>query len=325
MKPKIVVYRSQPEAVEARLAEHFQIIRVDGLHAAPDALAAAFADAVGAIGSSVTVDAELLAQAPALRALATVSVGIDKFDVDALTARGVVLSHTPDVLTETTADTVFALILASARRVVELAQYVKQGKWRSSIGPDLFGVDVHGKTLGIVGMGRIGQAVARRAALGFGMRVLYHNRRPAERAEHELGARQAELDTLLRESDFVCLQVPLSDATRHLIGARELALMKPSAILINAARGAVVDEAALIEALRNARLRAAGLDVFEHEPLPADAPLLQLPNVVALPHIGSATQETRIGMSEQAADNLIAALCRGELLNTVNPQAWQNR
>lgn len=218
------------------------------------------------------------------------------------------LTHTPDVLTESTADTVFALILASARRVVELAEWVKAGNWKGSIGEACFGVDVQGKTIGIVGLGRIGGAVARRAALGFRMNVLYTNRHPNEEAEREYGAKRVELDDLLAQSDFVCFQVPLTAETRGLIGANELKKMKRSAILINASRGPTVDENALIEALQSGTIRAAGLDMLEHEPLAADLPLLKMKNVVALPHIGSATHETRHAMNRNAAENLIGAL-----------------
>jgi gluconate 2-dehydrogenase len=245
-------------------------------------------------------------------------VGFDQFDVADLTRRGIVLAHTPDVLTESTADTVFALILASARRVVELAAWVKAGQWRDSIGPAQFGVDVQGKTLGIVGMGRIGGAVARRAALGFNMRVQYTNRRPNPQAEAAYGARRVELAELLATSDFVCLQVPLTPETKHMIGAAELKAMKKSAILINASRGPTVDEPALIEALQNGTIHGAGLDVFDTEPLPADSPLLKLANVVALPHIGSATHETRHAMARNAAENLVAALDGTLTANVVN-------
>jgi gluconate 2-dehydrogenase len=229
-----------------------------------------------------------------------------------------VLAHTPDVLTESTADTVFSLILASARRVVELADWVKAGQWRASVGPAQFGLDVQGKTLGIVGLGRIGGAVARRAALGFNMKVLYTNRHPNPHAEQTYHARRVELPELLASADFVCLQVPLTPQTRHMIGAAELRAMKQSAILINASRGATVDEAALIDALQNGTIHGAGLDVFDTEPLPADSPLLKMPNVVALPHIGSATHETRHAMARNAAENLVAALDGTLTTNIVN-------
>ncbi|RQN36540.1 NAD(P)-dependent oxidoreductase [Paraburkholderia tropica] len=313
MKQKIVAYKALPDDVTAYLREHAEVEFVDGNNA--EALAAALKDADGAIGASVKVTPAML-DGTRIKALSTISVGFDQFDVADLTRRGIVLAHTPDVLTESTADTVFSLILASARRVVELADWVKAGHWKGSIGAPQFGVDVQGKTLGIVGLGRIGGAVARRAALGFNMNVLYTNRSPNETAEREYGARRVELDTLLAESDFVCLQVPLTDATRHMIGAEQFRKMKKSAILINASRGATVDEPALIAALEAGTIHGAGLDVFDQEPIDPASPLLRLPNVVALPHIGSATHETRHAMARNAAENLVGALA-GTLRNNI--------
>ncbi|MBB2929342.1 2-hydroxyacid dehydrogenase [Paraburkholderia silvatlantica] len=315
MKPKIVVYKALPADVADYLREHAELIDVDA--GQPGALAAALRGADGAIGASVKITPAML-DGSRVKALSTISVGYDQFDVPDLTKRGIVLAHTPDVLTESTADTVFSLILASARRVVELADWVKAGHWKGSIGPAQFGVDVQGKTLGIVGLGRIGGAVARRAALGFKMKVLYTNRTPNEAAERHYGARRVELDELLASSDFVCLQVPLTDATRHLIGARQLQKMKRSAILINASRGATVDEQALIAALEAGTIHGAGLDVFEREPIDPASPLLRMPNVVALPHIGSATHETRHAMARCAAENLVAALAGTLDVNVVN-------
>jgi len=315
MKPKIVVYKALPADVADYLREHAELIDVDADQ--PGALAAALKDAEGAIGASVKITPAML-DGSRVKALSTISVGYDQFDVPDLTKRGIVLAHTPDVLTESTADTVFSLILASARRVVELADWVKAGHWKGSIGPAQFGVDVQGKTLGIVGLGRIGGAVARRAALGFNMKVLYTNRSPNEAAERNYGARRVELDELLASSDFVCLQVPLTDATRHLIGAEQLKKMKKSAILINASRGATVDEKALIAALEAGTIHGAGLDVFEREPIDPASPLLSMPNVVALPHIGSATHETRHAMARCAAENLVAALAGTLDVNVVN-------
>ncbi|WP_233881493.1 2-hydroxyacid dehydrogenase [Paraburkholderia flagellata] len=315
MKLKIVVYKALPADVADYLREHAELIDVDADQ--PGALAAALKDADGAIGASVKITPAML-DGSRVRALSTISVGYDQFDVPDLTKRGILLAHTPDVLTESTADTVFSLILASARRVVELADWVKAGHWKASIGPAQFGVDVQGKTLGIVGLGRIGGAVARRAALGFNMKVLYTNRSPNEAAERNYGARRVELDELLASSDFVCLQVPLTDATRHLIGAEQLKKMKKSAILINASRGATVDEQALIAALEAGTIHGAGLDVFEREPIDPASPLLRMPNVVALPHIGSATHETRHAMARCAAENLVAALAGTLDVNVVN-------
>lgn len=326
MKPKIIAYKALPDDVLAYLREHADVVTLDDAAASsPDTLAAALKDADGAIGSSVKVTPAMLEGATRLKALSTISVGFDQFDVDDLTRRGILLAHTPDVLTESTADTVFALILASARRVVELADWVRAGQWTKSVGEAQFGVEVQGKTLGIVGLGRIGGALARRAALGFNMRVLYTNRSPNEAAERAYGAKRVELTDLLRESDFVCLQVPLTPETRHLIGAAELKTMKPGAILINGSRGPTVDEAALIDALRDGTILGAGLDVFEREPLPADSPLLQMKNVVALPHIGSATHETRHAMARCAAENLVAALAGTLSRNIVNREVLERR
>jgi gluconate 2-dehydrogenase len=324
MLPKIVAYKALPQDVLDDLRKHAEVIVLEpalgqSREALAEALGQALVDADGAIGASVKVTPAMVERATRLKAISTISVGVDNFDLPDLTRRGIVLAHTPDVLTESTADTVFALLLSTARRVVELAEWVKAGQWRGSIGPEQYGVDVHGKTIGIVGLGRIGGALARRAALGFDMRVLYTNRHPNEAAEAEYGAQRVELDALLAQSDFVCVQVPLTPGTRHLIGAEQLRAMKRNAILINASRGAIVDEAALIAALGDGTIAGAGLDVFEHEPLGADSPLLAMRNVVALPHIGSATHETRHAMARCAADNLVAALAGRLTRNVANP------
>jgi glyoxylate/hydroxypyruvate/2-ketogluconate reductase len=316
MKRKIVAYKPLPDDVLAYLQQHADVVQADA--AQHDAFVAALRDADGAIGASVKITPPMLEGAAKLKALSTISVGYDNFDVSDLTKRGIVLAHTPDVLTESTADTVFSLILASARRVVELANFVKAGEWQASIGPELYGVDVQGKTLGIVGLGRIGGAVARRASLGFNMKVLYTNRSANAEAEQRYGARRVELDELLATSDFVCLQVPLTPETHHMIGANELRKMKKSAILINASRGQTVDETALIDALKSGTIHAAGLDVFDKEPLDPQSPLLKMKNVVALPHMGSATHETRHAMARCAAENLVAALDGTLTINVVN-------
>ncbi|MCE0491755.1 glyoxylate/hydroxypyruvate reductase GhrB [Pantoea sp. Mb-10] len=321
MKPAVILYKSLPDDLRARLDTHFTVTEVKDV--TPETVqqhAAQFAEAQGMIGSGGKVDATLLEKMPALRACSTVSVGFDNFDVPALSARRVLLMHTPTVLTETVADTLMALVLSTARRIPELDKWVKAGEWKKSIGPAKFGVDVHHKTLGILGMGRIGLALAQRAHFGFGMNILYNARRQHQEAETRFGARACDLETLLKESDFVCITLPLTEETHHLIGPRQLQLMKPSAILINAGRGPVVDEQALTAALKEGTILAAGLDVFEKEPLAADAELLTLPNVVTLPHIGSATHETRYGMARDAVDNLIAALSGKVEKNCVNPQ-----
>lgn len=321
MKPSIILYKAMPDDLQKRLEDHFTVTRVPNLH--PETVqqhAEAFASAEGLLGSSEKVDAALLEKMPKLRATSTISVGYDNFDVDALNDRKILLMHTPTVLTETVADTMMALVLSTARRVVEVAERVKAGEWTKGIGPDWFGIDVHHKTLGIVGMGRIGLALAQRAHFGFGMPILYNARRHHTEAEERFGARYCELDTLLEEADFVCLVLPLTDETHHMIGADQFARMKSSAIFINAGRGPVVDEKAAIAALKNGDIHAAGLDVFEQEPLPVDSELLSLPNVVALPHIGSATHETRYNMAACAVDNLIDALNGKVEKNCVNPQ-----
>jgi len=321
MKPSIILYKAMPDDLQKRLEDHFTVTRVPNLH--PETVqqhAEAFASAEGLLGSSEKVDAALLEKMPKLRATSTISVGYDNFDVDALNDRKILLMHTPTVLTETVADTMMALVLSTARRVVEVAERVKAGEWTKNIGPDWFGIDVHHKTLGIVGMGRIGLALAQRAHFGFSMPILYNARRHHTEAEERFGARYCELDALLEEADFVCLVLPLTDETHHMIGADQFARMKSSAIFINAGRGPVVDEKALIAALKNGEIHAAGLDVFEQEPLPADSELLSLPNVVALPHIGSAAHETRYNMAACAVDNLIDALNGKVEKNCVNPQ-----
>ncbi|MBM3074304.1 glyoxylate/hydroxypyruvate reductase GhrB [Enterobacter sp. RHBSTW-00994] len=324
MKPSVILYKALPEDLQKRLEEHFTVTQVKNL--SPDTVAqhaTAFASAEGLLGSSEKVDIALLEKMPKLRATSTISVGYDNFDVDALNARKILLMHTPYALTETVADTLMALVLSTARRVVEVAERVKAGEWTKGIGPDWFGVDVHGKTLGIVGMGRIGLSLAQRAHFGFNMPILYNARRHHNEAEERFNARYCDLDTLLQEADYVCLILPLTEETHHLIGKAEFGKMKKSAIFINAGRGPVVDEKALIEALQNGEIHAAGLDVFEQEPLPVDSPLLTLPNVVALPHIGSATHETRYNMAATAVDNLIAALSGKVEKNCVNPQVQQ--
>ncbi|CAM0556741.1 Glyoxylate/hydroxypyruvate reductase B [Vreelandella titanicae] len=324
MKKRLVIQGRLSDAQQTELSDLFEVDvlpKTSSLDAPENR--ALLAETHGIIGSGLAITPQLLDAAPNLKVIATISVGYDNIPVDELTKRGIMLCNTPDVLTETTADTGFALIMAAARRVVELAEWVKAGKWQASIGPALFGSDVHGKTLGMVGFGRIGQAVARRGALGFGMQVLYSNASPKPDLESELGAQRRELNELLAEADFVCVTVPLTAETEHLIGAQELALMKPSGIFINIARGKVVDESALIHALETSVIQAAGLDVFEQEPLRAASPLTKMPNVVALPHIGSATHETRDAMAQRAVDNMRLAL-RGERpISLVNEETYQ--
>ena len=324
MKKQVVLYKQLSPLLMARLSEQAEVTLIERLDAEGLArLRDALPRAHGLLGASLKLDAELLDLAPDLQAIASVSVGVDNYDIDYLTARRILLCNTPDVLTETTADTGFALILAAARRVVELANLVRAGEWTRNVGPAQFGTDVHGKTLGIIGMGRIGEALAQRGHFGFGMPVIYHSHSPKPAVEQRFAAQYRSLPELLQQADFVCLTLPLTAETEKLIGAAEFALMGPETIFINISRGKVVDEAALIEALRDGKIRAAGLDVFEREPLNPDSSLLQLNNVVATPHIGSATHETREAMAACAVENLLAALAGERPKNLVNAGLWK--
>ncbi len=312
-RKNVLVYRNLPPDQLARLQAVHEVTVADPRQ--PEqraAFDAALAEAHGLIGASFPISAELLARAPQLQAISSISVGVDNYPLQALQSRGIVLCHTPGVLDETVADAVFALLMATCRRVVELSQMVREGRWERSIGEDLFGHDVHGKTLGLLGFGRIGQAVARRAALGFGMPVLYHARRPVDlalQAPALLGrAEHVPLDGLLARADIVVALLPLSDSTRGLVDARAFAAMKPGAIFINGGRGATVVEDDLLAALDHGTLRAAGLDVFATEPLPLASPLRTHPRVTPLPHIGSATHGTRHAMARLATTNLLQAL-----------------
>ena len=324
MKKQVVLYKKLSPSLMARLQAQAEVTLIESLDAEGLArLREALPHAHGLLGASLKLDAQLLDLAPHLQVIANVSINIDNYDINYLTERRILLSNTPDVLTETTADTGFALILATARRVVELANMVRAGEWTRNVGPAQFGTDVHGKTLGIIGMGRIGEALAQRGYFGFGMPIIYHSHSPKPAVEQRFDAQYRSLAQLLKEADFVCLTLPLTAETEGLIGAEEFALMGPETIFINISRGKVVDEAALIDALRHGQIRAAGLDVFEREPLNPDSPLLQLNNVVATPHIGSATHETREAMARCAVDNLLEALAGKRPKNLVNAQAWK--
>jgi len=326
MNKHIVLYKKLSPALMTRLQERAQVTLIDTLDSdGLQRLRAALPSAHGLLGASLRLDAELLDLAPRLEAVSSVSVGVDNYDIDYLSGRNILLSNTPDVLTETTADTGFALILATARRVVELANLVRGGQWNHNIGPLHFGSDVHGKTLGIIGMGRIGEALAQRGHFGFGMPIIYHSNNPKPAVEKRFNAQYRSLSQLLQQADFICLTLPLTAQTQGLIGAEEFALMRPESIFINISRGKVVDENAMIAALQQRQIRAAGLDVFEREPLQHDSPLLHLDNVVATPHIGSATHETREAMARCAVDNLLAALAGERPANLVNEVVWRQR
>jgi glyoxylate reductase len=289
---------------------------------------AAASDGVLALLSD-RIDVEFLDAAPRCRVVADMAVGYDNADVPELTKRGVLLTNTPGVLTETTADLAWALLMAAGRRIVEGHKLIEAGGWTSWSPMFMVGQDIHGATLGVVGAGRIGGAIARRAA-GFGMRVIYHNRKPAPELERRIGAMGvpiayvATLEELLPAADYVVVAVPLTDETRGMFGAGEFAQMKPTAVFVNIARGPIVRELELVEALKTGRPWAAGLDVFEREPIGADHPLLQLPNVVVAPHVGSATVATRTAMATTAARNLVAALTGEPVPNPVNPEVLSN-
>jgi glyoxylate reductase len=265
------------------------------------------------------IDAEVMDAGPNLKVISNYAVGYNNIDVEAASARGIYVGNTPGVLTDTTADMAWALLMAVGRRIVEGDKYVRALEWKTWEPQLLLGTDVYGATLGIVGLGRIGQAVARRAK-GFDMRLLYHDVMRNEEAEQSLGLEYVELDDLLRQSDFVSLHCPLTEGTTHLIGTREFELMGPESYLINTSRGPVVDEAALYEALRDGKIRGAGLDVTEVEPISDDSPLLSLDNLVICPHIASASFKTRNKMATMAAENLIAGLQGKPLPNCVNPE-----
>lgn len=282
----------------------------------------ALPEAHGLIGVGRKLGRAQLENAAKLDVVSSVSVGYDNYDLAYFNERGLALTNTPDVLTESTADLGFALIMSAARRTAELDAWTKAGQWQATVGPAQFGSDVFGKTLGIVGLGNIGAAIARRGRFGFNMPVIYAGNSRKEALEQELGARHVSLEQLLAEADFVCLVVPLSAQTKHLIGAEQLQQMKRSAFLINVSRGPVVDEAALVEALQNGVIRGAGLDVYEKEPL-TESPLFALSNAVTLPHVGSATAETREAMANRAIDNLRAALLGERPRDLVNPQVWK--
>ncbi|MET1082786.1 MAG: D-glycerate dehydrogenase [Burkholderiales bacterium] len=321
MKPKVLITRDVFDEVTAYLLNHFDVIaNPEDVSWDPATLTAKLADCDGIVTAiSDRVDAALLAAAPRLKAVCNIAVGYNNIDVGACTVRGIMVTNTPGVLTESTADFAWALLLAAARRITEAESYLRQGEWTRWQLKQLLGVDVHGARLGIIGMGRIGQAVAQRAR-GFDMIVRYHNRnRLPSQTEQALGVAYEEKEVLLEQADFVVLTVPYSWETHHLIGRAELWKMKSNAILVNIARGGVVDDEALVEALQARRILAAGLDVYENEPK-LHPGFLKLKNVVLAPHIASSTHGTRLAMAMTAARNLVAALTGGMPENLVNPE-----
>ncbi len=326
-RPKLLVARANFPEVIAKLAEHFEVeSNQDDVTWSQPELIAKLQGKVGVLtNGGERINADVLAACPELRICANMAVGYNNFDVPAMTAAGVLATNAPDVLTETTADFGFALLMATARRLTESEHYLRAGLWTRWRYDMFAGAEVHGSTLGIIGMGRIGQAIARRGAYGFGMKVIYHNRSRLDAAtEAQCKAQYVGKDELLKTADHVMLVVPYSAASHHTIGAAELALMKPTATLINIARGGIVDDAALAVALREKRIAAAGLDVFEGEPQVNPA-LLTVPNVVLTPHIASATLPTRLAMAHLAADNLLGYLLHGKALTPLNAAVAASR
>ncbi len=321
-RPKVVVCRAIFPAIIEGLRQHFEVVdnQADVMWTREQLVA----HLQGCHGAFTTggerIDAGVLAACPQLRVVANMAVGYNNFDVPAMTAAGVLATNAPGVLTETTADFGFALLMATARRVTESEHYLRAGHWTRWRYDMFIGADVHGSTLGIIGMGRIGQAIARRGHHGFGMRVVYHNRSKLDAAtEAACGASYVSKAELLQSADHVMLVVPYSAESHHTIGAAELAQMKPSATLINLARGGIVDDAALAAALRAQTIAAAGLDVFEGEPK-VHPDLLTVPNVVLTPHIASATTPTRMAMASLAADNLVGYLTARQAKTPLNPE-----
>lgn len=323
MKPKLLVARPIFQSIIEALSVNFEVTsNQDDTPWTPESWRLALSQHDGALTTGTDpVNGQTLSAQPRLRIAANMAVGFNNFDVPALTNLGVTATNTPDVLTETTADFGFALLMATARRMTESEHYLRAGHWKQWRYDMFAGAEVHGSTLGIMGMGRIGQGIARRGALGFGMKVIYHNRTQlSPQLEAECKASYVSKETLLQTADHVMLVVPYSAASHHTIGAAELALMKPTATLVNIARGGIVNDAALAKALATRQIAAAGLDVFEGEPA-VHPELLKVPNVVLTPHIASATTPTRLAMAQLAADNLVSYFTKGHALTPLNQVA----
>ena len=326
-KPRIYITRPLPEPAMRMLegAVEYRMWDREDEPVARESLLREVVDVDGVICLiTEKMDSEVIDRMRRSTVIAQVAVGIDNIDVASATRRGIFVTNTPGVLTETTADMGWAILMATARRVVEGDKFTRSGRWKTWELMGFTGQDVHGATLGIIGLGRIGAAIARRAR-GFAMTILYNNRRPADALGAEVGARYVSLDDLLRQSDFVMVSCALTAETRHLIAERELGLMKPTAVLVNIARGPIVDQRALYRALVDRKIWAAGLDVFEAEPVPMDEPLLKLDNVVVPPHLGSASTATRIKMATMAAENCLAGVSGRVPPNVVNPEAAERR
>jgi glyoxylate reductase len=324
-KPKIYVTRELPERGLNNIRKYFDVEVWPEYAPPPKKTIIEKAKNVDALASLLSdkIDAEVFNAAPKLKIVSQLAVGFDNIDIAEATKRGIYVTNTPEVLTDTTADFAWALLMAVARRVVEADKYVRTGQWKVGWHPAMLtGRDVYGATIGIVGAGRIGYAVAQRAK-GFGMKILFYDVIPRPEIERDFGAKKVDLDTLFKESDFISIHVPLMKETHHLVNAEKLKLMKKTAYLINNSRGPVIDEKALYEALKNGQIAGAGLDVFEQEPAPMDNPLLKLNNVVVAPHISSASLETRAKMSEMVADNLVSFFEGKKPPNLVNPDVMK--
>jgi glyoxylate reductase len=320
MKPKVYITRRIPEQILKRLSTTYDVRMWDkeDIQVPYEILEKEIEDIDGLLCLlTENIDDSLLSKAKKLKIIANMAVGYNNIDINSATKRGIMVTNTPGVLTETTADLTFGLLLATARRLTEASDYLKNGEWKTWSPMQLTGQDINGATLGIIGLGSIGEALARRAK-GFDMEVLYFNRSRKYEKENELGIKYSSFENLLQVSDFVCVMTPYTPETKHLIDSEQLSLMKENAVLINTARGGIVNETALYQALKNKEIWGAGLDVFENEPVSLDNPLLTLPNVVTLPHIGSATIATRMKMANLAVSNLIAGLLNDKPLNLLN-------
>lgn len=322
-KPLVIITHQLPEAWISDLTEHYQVrIGPEGGEGLTPELEKELPNADALFTLLVDpVDEDLLSSAPRLKVVSNMAVGVDNIDLEACTRRGIPVGHTPGVLTAGTADLTWALLLSTARKIPQAQQDARAGKWTTWDPTGWLGTDLEGATLGIIGMGKIGSAVAKRAQ-GFGMNLIFHNRSPRPSLEQELDAQQVSLNEVLEQSDFLCLHIPLNEETRHLINKTALQNMKPSAILINVARGPVVDTDALVQALKKGWIRAAGLDVTDPEPLPPDHPLYSLSNCLITPHIGSATHNTRRTIANLAVQNVIAGLAEEPLPHCANPAVY---
>lgn len=320
MKQKVLVTRKMPHNAIDKLREFYEVDEWphEDLPIPRDILKEKIRNIDGLLCLlTENIDEDMISHANTLKGISNMAAGYNNIDIKAASEKGILVTNTPDVLTETTADLTFALLMATARRIPEAENFLKNGEWKTWSPMQLTGQDIYGATLGIIGLGRIGESVAKRAK-GFDMKILYHNRSRKPESEKKLGLEYTEFHTLLKEADFICVMTPLTPQTENLIGETELSLMKETSVLLNTARGGIVDEEALYEALESKRIWAAGLDVFKKEPIDLDHPLLQLSNVVTLPHIGSASIKTRLKMADLAVDNLIAVLENQKPLNIVD-------